>query len=194
MSNQPKWAWWVVGIVIPVLGILVSIQLATKSGSDDKSPSTNAGVPVAPASDGGNRAPASTSGTSPAANKLATVLAGPMKITLKPGANYIDLDSPSPFPQPAEKGADAFVGFNLPDLALGPLKSADVVALIPPDSPEPTRDDCNQAITKRGTYTSGELSQGMRVCLQTGEGHTAYLRITNVPTRTALTFEATVWQ
>ncbi|MFI1586254.1 hypothetical protein [Embleya sp. NPDC020630] len=117
-----------------------------------------------------------------------------MKITLKPDAHYVDLDTSSPFAQPGSKGSDAFVGFNLPDLALGPIKSADVVAIAPPDGPEPTRDDCAQAIAKRGTYTSGELSQGMRVCLQTDEGHTAYLRITSVPTRSAVAFEATVWE
>ncbi|MFE3200298.1 hypothetical protein [Embleya sp. NPDC059237] len=117
-----------------------------------------------------------------------------MRITLKPDAHYIDLDTSSPFGQPGSKGADAFVGFNLPDLTLGPIKSADVVAIAPPDGPEPTRDDCAQAIAKRGTYTSGELSQGMRVCLQTDEGHTAYLRITSVPTRSAVMFEATVWE
>ncbi|WP_406280343.1 hypothetical protein [Embleya sp. NBC_00896] len=175
-------------------GILVSIQLATESDSDGKSQTTNTAVPAPAASGGANPAPATGPTASQAASGPAKVLAGPMKITLKPGADSIDLDSPSPVPQPGEKGADATVGFNLPDLTLGPLHSGNVVAIAPPQGPGPTRDECNQAIAKRGTYTSGELAQDMRVCLQTEEGHTAYLRITSVPTRTALTFEATVWE
>ncbi|OPC78016.1 hypothetical protein B4N89_38010 [Embleya scabrispora] len=200
MSDQPKWAWWVVGIVIPVVGIIVTVQVAAKSDSDDDtSRSTNNSAPIGtPASGGGSGSPAAKPATDPAsppaANAPAKKLSGPAKITLKPGADYIDLDTSSPFGQPGSKGADASVGFNLPDLTLGPIKSGDVVAIAPPDGPEPTRDDCAQAIAKRGTYTSGELSQGMRVCFQTDEGHIAYLRIAGVPTRTALTFEATVWE
>ncbi|GCD95713.1 hypothetical protein [Embleya hyalina] len=200
MSDQPKWAWWVVGIVIPVVGIIVTVQVATKSDSDDdKSRSTNNSAPInTPASSGGNGSPAgkpaTDPATAPAANAPAKKLAGPMKVTLKPGAENVDLDTSSPFGQPGSKGADAWVGFNLPDLALGPIKSGNVVAIVSPDGPEPTRDDCAQAIAKRGTYTSGELSQGTRLCFQTDEGHTAYLRITSVPTRSAVTFEATVWE
>jgi hypothetical protein len=194
VSDQPKWAWWVVGIVIPVVGIAVSIQLATNSDSDDKSQPTNTAAPGPVASSGHNPAPASVPSGSPAASGPVKVLAGPVRITLSEDAHYIDLDSPSPTPQPSEKGTDATVGFNLPDLTLGPPRSGNVVAIAPPEGPEPTRDDCNQAITKRGSYTSGELAQGMRLCLQTDEGHTAYLRITTVPTRKAVTFEATVWE
>ncbi|MFI6588440.1 hypothetical protein [Embleya sp. NPDC050493] len=194
MSDQPKWAWWVVGIVIPVVGIVVSIQLATNSDSDDKTPSTNTAA-SAPASTGGqNPAPASDATASSAASGPAKVLAGPVRITLSENADYIDLDSPSPTPQPSGKGTDATVGFNLPDLSLGPPRSGNVVAIAPPQGPDPTRDECNQAITKRGTYTSGPLAQGMRVCLQTDEGHTAYLRVVSVPTRKAITFETTVWE
>ncbi|MEU8135970.1 hypothetical protein [Streptodolium elevatio] len=195
MSDQPKWAWWVVGIVIPVAGIVVSIQLATNSGSDDdKAQSTNTALPAPAASGGGNPPPASNSAVPPAGSGPAKVLAGPTRITLSEDADYIDLDSPSPTAQPSGKGVDAFVGFNLPDLTLGPPRSGDVMAVAPSEGPDPTRDDCNQAIAKRGTSSSGELAQGMRLCIQTDEGHTAYLRITNAPTRKSVTFEATVWE
>ncbi|NUU21620.1 MAG: hypothetical protein HOV68_08915, partial [Streptomycetaceae bacterium] len=69
-----------------------------------------------------------------------------------------------------------------------------VMAIAPPEGPEPTRDDCTQAIAKRAVYTSGDLTQGMRLCLQTSEGHTAYLKIATVPTRKSVTLEATVWE
>ncbi|MDI2127692.1 hypothetical protein [Yinghuangia seranimata] len=198
MSDQPKWAWWVVGIVIPVVGILVSIRLATGSNSDGTSQSTDTGTGApAPAastgSAGGNAAPSSAA-AKPTGGP-AKVLAGPTRITLKPDAYYIDFDSPSPTPQPAKgDGTDAFVGFNLPDLTLGPPRSANVVALAPPEGTEPTRDQCSTFIAKNGTYTSGTLAQGTRICFQTDEGHIAYLKITTVPTRTAVTFEATVWE
>ncbi|WP_436776749.1 hypothetical protein [Yinghuangia sp. YIM S09857] len=201
MSDQPKWAWWVVGIVIPVVGIVVSVQLATNSDSDDKAQVTNTAPPPV-SSTGGNPAanppadpPASASASVPAAGGgPAKVFAGPVRITLKEGASNVDLDTASPTPQPSEKGADAWVGFNLPDLAISSTSSGDVMAVASPDGAEPSRDDCNQAIAKRGSHTSGELAQGMRICLQTDEGRTAYLRITSVPTRDGVTFEATVWE
>lgn len=151
------------GIVIPVAGILVSIQLATNSDSDDKTQPTNTSTSPPAATSGANPAPASNSTNSPAANQPAKVLAGPTKITLTPSAYYLDLDSPSPTPQPGDKGADAFVAFNLPDLTLGPPRSGDVVAIAPPEGPDPTRDDCGQAIAKRGTSSSGELAQPRRL-------------------------------
>ncbi|MGW1992002.1 hypothetical protein [Embleya sp. NPDC001921] len=195
MSDQPKWAWWVVGIVIPVTGIVVAIQLATTSDSDDKPQSTNTPAPAPVASAGENRVPATGPAASRAASGPAKVLAGPVRIRLSPDAEYIDLDSSSPVPQLSTgKGADAFVGFNLPSLTLGPPRSGNVVAAAPPDGADPTRDECSGFIAKRGTHTSGDLAQGARYCLQTDEGRVAYLKITAVPTRSAVTFEATVWE
>ncbi|NUU22752.1 MAG: hypothetical protein HOV68_14750, partial [Streptomycetaceae bacterium] len=104
MSNQPRWAWWVVGIVIPVVGILVSIQLATKSDSDDdKAQSTNTAAP-APGGGGQNPATASSPKASSAAGGPAKVLAGPVRVTLTEAAGYVDLDTPSPTAQPSGKG------------------------------------------------------------------------------------------
>ncbi|NUU25308.1 MAG: hypothetical protein HOV68_27965 [Streptomycetaceae bacterium] len=193
MSNQPRWAWWVVGIVIPVVGILVSIRLATNSGSgDDKGQPTNTGTSAPAASSGGNAPPASGGGNAPPANQPAKVLAGPVRVTLTEDAKRVDLDSVPPLAQTSDKGSDAWIGFNLPELELS--QEGDVMATLSPEGPDPTRDDCVQAITKRGGSSSGVLAQGMRVCVQTGEGHTAYLRITAVPTRKGVTFEATVWE
>lgn len=202
MSNQPKWAWWVVGIVIPVIGIIVSIQLASKSDSGDKS---DAGSQSQSASSGASASGGSGTGsvtggseskaaTPPVADQPAKVMAGPVKITLKPGASNLDLDTSSPVPSPSDNGADMFVGFNLPDLGISPLRSGKVLAPASPDGPEPTAADCRRLVGKNGGYSSGDLTPGTRLCLQTGEGHIAYLRITAVPTRQAVMFEATVWE
>ncbi|MEU0936767.1 hypothetical protein [Embleya sp. NPDC005971] len=131
-------------------------------------------------------------GNAPTANQPAKVLAGPVRVILTEDANNVDLDSSPPLAQPGNKGGDAWIGFNLPDLTLG--HAGDVIAIVAPEGPDPTRDDCRQAIAKRGAESSGKLAQGMRMCVQTEEGHTAYLRITAVPTRKAVTFEATVWE
>lgn len=195
VSDQPKWAWWVVGIVIPVVGIVVSIQLATDSDSDsdDKSQSTN-NATSPPAATGGQIPGPASNTPAPTAGGPAKVLVGPVKVTLTDSASYVDLDTPSLTSRPSEKGADAWVGFNLPDLTLGPTRTADVVAVLPPEGADPTRDQCAEAITKHGTSTSGVLAQGMRLCIQTDEGRTAYVKITAVPTRKAVAFEATVWE
>jgi hypothetical protein len=193
VSDQPRWAWWVVGIVIPVAGILVSIELVTNSGSDgDRGRPTDTGASVPAASSGGNAPPASGGGNAPPANQPAKVLAGPVRVVLTENADNVDLDSSPPLAQPGKKGGDAWIGFNLPDLTLG--HEGDVIAIVAPEGPEPTRDDCRQAIAKRGAESSGVLAQGMRVCVQSEEGHTAYLRITAVPTRKAVTFQATIWE
>ncbi|GAA4992403.1 hypothetical protein GCM10023205_76150 [Yinghuangia aomiensis] len=203
MSNQPKWAWWVVGIVIPLIGIVVSIQLATKSdsgGSADGSSggsadgkgsaqSANTAAPQAAGNPGSGSNP-----TAPAAGQPAKVLAGPTKVTLSSGSNYVDLDGSSPVPRPAGKGADATVGFNVPPPSLDVPGSGNVLALAGNQDAEPTRDECSRAIGKNGTYTSGEMTVGTRYCLQTDEGHIAYLRVATVPTYTSVTFDVTVWE
>lgn len=35
--QQPRWAWWVVGIVLPLVGILITIMVSRPVSSDDKS-------------------------------------------------------------------------------------------------------------------------------------------------------------
>ncbi|GAA4968958.1 hypothetical protein GCM10023205_37730 [Yinghuangia aomiensis] len=122
------------------------------------------------------------------------MFAGPLKITLTEDSSYVDLDNSKPFPGPSDKGADVTTGFMLPTQDLYPPKSGNVMAVSSPDGPEPTKADCLSLIQKNGTYTSGKLTSGTRLCLQTDEGRIAYLRLTAVPTRKALMFEATVWE
>ncbi|MGR7001747.1 hypothetical protein ACU686_33125 [Yinghuangia aomiensis] len=122
------------------------------------------------------------------------MFAGPLKITLTEGSSYVDLDNSKPFPGPSDKGADVTTGFMLPTQDLYPPKGGNVMAVSSPDGPEPTKADCVSLIKKNGTYTSGDLTSGTRLCLQTNEGRIAYLRVTAVPTRKALMFEATVWE
>ncbi|NUS58329.1 MAG: hypothetical protein HOV66_26285 [Streptomycetaceae bacterium] len=203
MSNQPKWAWWVVGIVIPLIGIVVSIQLATKSdsggstgGSSDRSSDGNGSARSAntAAPQAGGNPGAGSNPTAPAAGQPAKVLAGPTKVTLSSGSNYVDLDSSSPVPRPAGKGADATVGFNVPPPSLDVPGSSNVLALVANQGADPSRDECSRAVGTNGTYTSGEMTVGTRYCLQTDEGHIAYLRVATVPTYTSVTFDVTVWE
>ncbi|GAA4989915.1 hypothetical protein GCM10023205_71430 [Yinghuangia aomiensis] len=107
----------------------------------------------------------------------------------------VDLDSTSLVAQPSGKGSDALFGTDVgPVVTLVVPRGERAEAIISPDGPEPTRDQCTESVTNRGSHTSGELSQGMRLCLVTDEGRTAYLRITSVPTLKTVTLEVTVWE
>ncbi|MGR6998398.1 hypothetical protein ACU686_10360 [Yinghuangia aomiensis] len=97
-------------------------------------------------------------------------------------------------PAAGGQGADATVGFNVPPPSLDVPGSGNVLALVANEGADPTRDECSRAIGKNGTYTSGEMKAGTRYCLQTDEGHIAYLRVATVPTYTSVTFDVTVWE
>ncbi|MFF4791198.1 hypothetical protein ACFY2M_15740 [Streptomyces sp. NPDC001276] len=78
--QQPRWAWWVVGIVIPIVGILVTV-LVSRSGSSgdtsDKSAelaptrSTESGAPEQPAETAGTVRAVPASGAAPTATQCA---------------------------------------------------------------------------------------------------------------------------
>lgn len=208
--TQPRWAWWVVGIAIPLIGIVVTVAVS-RSGSDgdSKAPSAN----TAPAPERQNTPPGngtsgsaaspsgqtgqtgqSPAGTPGPTNRPAKVLFGPGTVTATASSRYVDLDTSPPLVTPSGKAADLVFGFlfGKPDLVTE--GSSPTLATLPDGSPDPTAADCAEAVRKRGSYLGGELALGSRFCAVTDEGRTAYFKLTSVPAGEApVRMEVTVW-
>lgn len=200
-QNQPRWAWWVVGILIPLLGIGVSVWLATKSDSDDKADASS----TAPAATSGGTSGESTGSTGNAGgssggasapstdrNAPAKVLYGPSDLTVTGDDSHVVLDTEAPMGQSSEDGSDLSVLFNVPPPMLVTTDSAKTMAVLPAQGTEPTAADCAEAIAKRGTDSVSDLKAGMRLCVRTDEGHTAYVQVTRASLK-AMTFRITAW-
>lgn len=194
-QNQPRWAWWVVGILIPVLGIGVSISLANKSDSgDDKSDTsstaTTGGGTGGGTTGGGDTAPAAP----PAAQNAAPakLVYGPSDLTVGGDAANIVLDESAPLAQATEDGSDLGILFNIPPLSMITTDYAKTMAVLPAGDTDPTAAECAEAISKRGADTVSDLKAGMRICAQTDEGRTAYLKVTRASYK-AVTFQITAW-
>ncbi|MDI2129757.1 hypothetical protein [Yinghuangia seranimata] len=199
MHNQPKWAWWVVGILIPLLGIAVSIWAVNRgdSGSSDTSSSSTAPQNAS----GGSAATGGSQSGAPAATKPANpqnpapeakVLAGPVEVVLKDGASYLELDTVPPMALPGGKGADLVLLVNVPPPGFATEGSTKTLALLPEGSADPTAAECRQAVDKRGTYDGGDVKTGQRMCVVTDEGHVAYLKVLSAPT--TVRAQVTVWE
>ncbi|MER6121859.1 hypothetical protein ABT173_03995 [Streptomyces sp. NPDC001795] len=196
MPQQPRWAWWVVGIVIPVAGIIVSILVSGAGGAGSRGA---AGQP--PAAGGSTAAQATTAASSPApgasAAPAARVRYGPVvfQADMSHGGPAVELDSSGPVVADDIKGADLRIGATTGAPDLGTPDSANTLAPLPASSSAPTEAQCAEAVRSNGTYTA-EAPAGSRFCLTTGEGRTAYLKvITATPGAVGATvkFEVTVW-
>lgn len=198
-QNQPRWAWWVVGILIPVVGIGVSISLATKSDSGDKADASS----TAPADPTGGGAAGTTIGggttggtenapAPPAQSAPAKLLYGPSDVTVGENTSHLVLDAEAPLEQSSEEGSDLSMLFNIPPPELITTDYAKTMATLPTEGAAPTAADCAEAISKRGTNGISEPKPGMRFCVQTDEGRTAYVQVTRASLK-AVTFRITAW-
>ncbi|MBE8474185.1 hypothetical protein [Streptomyces justiciae] len=193
--HQPRWAWWVVGIVIPVVGILITVLMNGPGSSDDKAADdTDTVRPTTSADEKTATTPPPTK--SPAADR---VLYGPdeVKVDLSGGgAMYIDLDTSEPLLSGSDiKGADLIYQTTGDDPTLYTPDSALTLAPLAGsgDAPAPTASECADAVESNGAYT-GTAQRGGRFCLLTGEGRVAYLRVVAVPPgRGVGRLDVTVW-
>ncbi|WP_436786141.1 hypothetical protein [Yinghuangia sp. YIM S10712] len=190
-QNQPRWAWWVVGILIPLLGIGVSIWVAGKSDSDDKA-DVSATAPADTTGGAGGSAGAPTSAPPAAQNNApAKVLYGPGELTVDPDSQYVVLDAEAPIAQSGEQGAELNVLFNVPPVSMITTDHAETIAALPAGGADPTAAECAEAVSKRGS-DSGELAPGNRYCVKTTGGRTAYVEPTRVSFK-AVTFRIIIW-
>jgi hypothetical protein len=194
-SHPPRWAWWVVGIVIPVVGILVTVLMNGSGSSDDKAAdSTDTARPTPSTAEKATTTPPPTK--TPAADR---VLYGPgeVKVDLSGGGGmYIDLDTSEPLLSDSDiKGADLIYQTTGDDPTLYTPDSALTLAPLPGagDAPAPTASECADAVQSNGAYT-GTAQRGSRFCLLTGEGRVAYLRVVAVPPGRGISrLDVTVW-
>ncbi|WP_329297234.1 hypothetical protein OG410_00645 [Streptomyces sp. NBC_00659] len=201
--HQPRWAWWVVGIAVPLLGIVVTLLATAISRS-----STDAGALANPSassmsgtrgSDGAASAAATvTESSSASSSEPARVEYGPAVFSME--ASYdprdADLDSGPPLlVTRGSKGADLYLDSTLAqpvavfdgwgEVSLGQLPAGDAA---------PTEAECTDRI-ENNTTSEIDLARGVRFCLRTDQGRTAYLRVISAPLEEEgkVRFEVTVW-
>ncbi|MBC2901534.1 hypothetical protein [Streptomyces cupreus] len=199
-GGQPAWAWWVIGIVIPVVGIAVTLSVANKDSgdSDTDTPAAATGTQ--------NEDPGQASGT-PAGNKEDAKgdaeEASPSPVAPEYGPadwsvqaaygdhGYLEFDSGAPqeFGQRTD-GTDLYL-----DATAGePVDADGQIGPLPAGTADATEAECRTQIEKNG-LSEVELAPGIRFCVQTGEGRTAYLRVLSAPVEDegAVRFKVTVW-
>lgn len=195
-SQPPRWAWWVVGIVIPVVGLLVTV-LVSRPGSPASDSNTVQSAPTptrssASAETAGQGQPAAAPTKDASVDK---VLFGPeaVEADTTDSGSYIDLDSAPPIVADASlKSADIIFGASLGDPNLFVPGSGSMLAPLPTSGAAPTADECAQAVEDSGSYTAN-VKGGDRFCLLTGKGNVAYLEVVSAPSRGMGRLNVTVW-
>lgn len=197
-SQPPRWAWWVVGIVIPLVGLLVTVLVSLPGSSDDK------GVEQAPApTPARSSASAETSGQEqqPAASPTTTADVvraryGPAVVeadTTNSGS-YIELDAPQPIVLGSSlKGGDIIFGASIGDPNLFVPGSGPMLASLPASGTAPTAGECADSVERNGSYTAN-VKRGDRFCLMTDEGRVAYLKVLTAPSSGTGKLAVTVWE
>jgi hypothetical protein len=187
IGQQPKWAWWVVGIAIPLLAIAVTV-LASWSPQPTAPPEPSTGQTR-------EQAPPET--PSPQPSPSPRVRYGPEDIVAEAaysGSERVDLDSVPPL----VTSADA----NGTDLGFDPTLSEPVelggdqdFAPLPSAGPVPGEAECAGQLRTNGTGRI-ELDRGVRFCAQTSEGRTAYIRVITAPVEGegVIRLDVTVWE
>ncbi|WP_225097880.1 hypothetical protein [Streptomyces sp. CoH27] len=191
--RQPKWAWWVVGILIPVLAIVVPVLIALRPSSSD----TNAHATASPSTSESaseterNSTPPSTQAPAPS-------------VSLSDASNSIQYNGPVRI---AESGPQ--LDYNPPkrdnlsaDVVLGLIdppristKDSSAVNLaVWPGQKMPTRQACSDLISTQGVWMV-EVQKGTVICLKTQAGRIAVLTITSTSDSfsTGVMAQATVW-
>lgn len=183
---QPRWAWWVVGIAVPIAAVVLGFVLTHMSGSAASPP---------PAGDSPAQANPTTSplpGTS--ARPAVTVVGSYQGLQLGDG-NGVDLGT-SP-PSPSQYGGDvrfeARFGTN-PALIYG-----SEMTIFPPGS-SLSYTDCKDATRQEDQINvDEELVAGSKICVTSEHSRIALLTVAHMPDDNTdsgdyISFDATVWQ
>ncbi|UXY29581.1 hypothetical protein [Streptomyces sp. HUAS TT20] len=192
--HQPRWAWWVVGIVIPLVGIIVTVMASRPGSSDDNSAqSAPPQSSAATGSTGQDQSGQAQPSTTKSAGAVRAVF-GPKDVdadTTNAGS-YIELDTPQPLVSPTKiKGGDIIFSASVAPNLFVP-DSAPNLAPLPPSGPAPTAAECADSVERNATYTAN-VKRGDRFCLLTGENRVAYLRVVFAPSTGTGKLNITVW-
>ncbi|MDH6220271.1 hypothetical protein [Streptomyces pseudovenezuelae] len=186
-SHPPRWAWWVVGIVIPVVGIVITIMVGRPGSSDDDGGKNVQSEPSASVqSNGAGQGGGKTqSSTPPAADaEKWQKLSGPVRVTAEESISgtYVELDTPKPLVlKGGGDGADLYFGSSNGDPSISVPVSADNLAPLPDAGTAPTAEACLESVDRNGSYTASPVKRGEQYCLLTGEGRIAYLKVVTMP-------------
>ncbi|WP_217209194.1 hypothetical protein [Streptomyces sp. AC550_RSS872] len=198
--QQPRWAWWVIGIVIPVVGILITILVARPGSSGDDGDRPAESAPTASArsgggeGQGGGQEPSSAPPT--ADGQQYRKVFGPDKVDAEASitGSYIELDTPKPLVMSAgTDGADIIFGSETGDPSLFVPDSATTLAQWADPGTAPTPEECVESVGRNSGY-SANVKPGETYCLQTGESRIAYLKVVTAPDSGGGQLDVTVWE
>lgn len=203
--QQPRWAWWVVGVLIPVIGIIVTLIVSNQGSSPsagskpsaDVTESADSTPPASPkpstdVTDSTNSTPTATAGHEGTGEKSPKIRFGPELLELPEGDENIDLDSNPPLVLRAiTRGTD--LGISSSPLSLSTLNGMSRLAPLPSSDSDPSEAECTEQVQNNGTYNL-DLTKGTRYCAVSREGRTAYLRAVAAPTEGTVRLEVTVWE
>lgn len=195
--QQPRWAWWVIGIVIPVVGILITVMVSRPGSSDDTSDKTVESAPTR--TSGSARSDGQEEQEQPTASPTKSAPAdqvryGPVDVTgdITDAGFYLELDTSKPVVV-SSKGSDVIFSASLGDPGLTVPGSASNLAPWPDPETVPTAAECLQSVERNGSYSS-YVKSGDRLCLRTGDSRIAYLQVVSAPNRGMGKLKVTVWE
>ncbi|MEV0370552.1 hypothetical protein AB0I10_12085 [Streptomyces sp. NPDC050636] len=179
------------GIIIPVIGILVTLLVSGRDAPADESRTTDSAPTGSPTAKSDEET--STAETS-------KIMFGPETIEARTSAygQDIELDASKPLIEESIKGADlnmisAADGTAATAKLLGPL-AAHNLAPLPSSSSQATEAECAKSLQKNATMQVDGLVKGRRLCVQTDEGRIAYVRVVSAPSGAhAIKIAVTVW-
>lgn len=192
--RQPKWAWWVIGILIPVLAIVVPVLFTVGSSSSDSDAPAGAAslsASVSASSSVGQRDSASPPSEAPAPSASLSSPAGTVQWTgnVRIAEDGLYLDEKPPKLVPGSTGDVDLGSVNPPRLF-----SFEPELAIWPEKTMPTRRECSDLVSTQGIGRI-EATVGAVICVRTMEGRTAVLTITSTSNSfsTGVMAQATVW-
>ncbi|MFI1354071.1 hypothetical protein ACH4TV_10865 [Streptomyces sp. NPDC020898] len=187
--QQPRWAWWVVGIVIPLVGLLVAVLL---SGPDPSVP---------PGGQPSGTQPFASTGSIGQESTTASPVTSAEPIDARHGSDvveadmlygsYLELDTSEPVVS-GIKGADIYFVALLQGPVLSVPGSASMLAPSADSDAAPTAEECADTVERNSTFMA-TVQRGDSFCLLTDEGRVAHLRVLTAPSSGTGKLDVTVW-
>lgn len=197
--GQPRWAWWVVGIVVPVVGIAATVFVNNRhSPADDSKPPAVAGSPTATHE---QAKPAASPDAASPKGAPSHILFGPHDVQFQTSAYGVDIDFDARKPLVADdlKGADLSAITDGSGTAgstsfHGGPQLAAIIAPISRSGADPTDSQCADALRSNGDPMLQDPPQDAQFCVQTTEGRIVFVRVVSgAPGVHTMRLTATVW-